>query len=41
MPITPTQLFSTLAHPDLPYAFQRLSRNGEQTVRALTDGLDV
>ena len=37
MPITPNELFSTLADPTRRAIFERLSRDGEQTVRALTD----
>jgi DNA-binding transcriptional ArsR family regulator len=37
MPITPNELFSTLADPTRRAIFERLSRDGEQTVRVLTD----
>jgi DNA-binding transcriptional ArsR family regulator len=36
MPITPSQLFSTLADPTRRALFERLSREGELTVRVLT-----
>jgi DNA-binding transcriptional ArsR family regulator len=41
MPITPNELFSTLADPTRRAIFERLSREGEQTVRALTDRAGV
>ena len=41
MPITPSELFSTLADPTRRAIFERLSREGEQTVRALTDRAGV
>jgi DNA-binding transcriptional ArsR family regulator len=41
MPVTPNQLFSTLADPTRRALFERLSRDGEQTVRALTDRAGV
>jgi len=41
MPTTPTELFSTLADPTRRALFERLSRDGEQTVRALTDRAGV
>jgi DNA-binding transcriptional ArsR family regulator len=41
MPITPNELFSTLADPTRRALFERLSRDGEQTVRALTDRAGV
>jgi DNA-binding transcriptional ArsR family regulator len=41
MPITPNELFSTLADPTRRAIFERLSRDGEQTVRALTDRAGV
>jgi DNA-binding transcriptional ArsR family regulator len=41
MPITPGELFSTLADPTRRAIFERLSREGEQTVRALTDQAGV
>ncbi len=41
MPITPSELFSTLADPTRRAIFERLSRDGEQTVRALTDRAGV
>ncbi|SRR5258708_2706124 len=37
MPATPNELFSTLSDPTRRGIFERLSRDGEQTVRALTD----
>jgi DNA-binding transcriptional ArsR family regulator len=39
--ITPNELFSTLADPTRRAIFERLSREGEQTVRALTDRAGV
>jgi DNA-binding transcriptional ArsR family regulator len=36
MPITPRELFSTLADPTRRALFERLSREGELTVRVLT-----
>jgi DNA-binding transcriptional ArsR family regulator len=41
MPITPDELFSALADPTRRAIFERLSRGGEQTVRALTDRAGV
>jgi DNA-binding transcriptional ArsR family regulator len=41
MPITPSELFNTLADPTRRAIFERLSRDGEQTVRALTDRAGV
>jgi DNA-binding transcriptional ArsR family regulator len=41
MPITPSELFSTLADPTRRAIFERLSREGAQTVRALTDRAGV
>ena len=41
MPTTPNELFSTLADPTRRGIFERLSRDGEQTVRALTDHAGV
>jgi DNA-binding transcriptional ArsR family regulator len=41
MPATPNQLFSALADPTRRAIFERLSRDGEQTVRALTDRAGV
>jgi DNA-binding transcriptional ArsR family regulator len=41
MPITPNELFSILADPTRRAIFERLSRDGEQTVRALTDRAGV
>jgi DNA-binding transcriptional ArsR family regulator len=41
MPVTPNELFSTLADPTRRAIFERLSREGEQTVRALTDRAGV
>jgi DNA-binding transcriptional ArsR family regulator len=41
MPITPNELFSTLADPTRRAIFERLCRDGEQTVRALTDRAGV
>ncbi|MGO8916295.1 MAG: ArsR/SmtB family transcription factor [Stellaceae bacterium] len=37
MPAAPDRLFKTLADPTRRAIFERLSRDGEQTVRALTD----
>jgi DNA-binding transcriptional ArsR family regulator len=37
MPVAPNELFSTLADPTRRAIFERLSRDGEQTVRVLTD----
>jgi DNA-binding transcriptional ArsR family regulator len=36
VPVTPDDLFSTLADPTRRGLFERLCRDGEQTVRALT-----
>ncbi|MGH6895279.1 MAG: ArsR/SmtB family transcription factor [Geminicoccaceae bacterium] len=41
MPATSNELFSTLADPTRRAIFERLSRDGEQTVRALTDRAGV
>jgi DNA-binding transcriptional ArsR family regulator len=41
MPRTANELFSTLADPTRRAIFERLSRDGEQTVRALTDRAGV
>jgi DNA-binding transcriptional ArsR family regulator len=41
MPITPNELFTALADPTRRAIFERLSRDGEQTVRALTDRAGV
>jgi DNA-binding transcriptional ArsR family regulator len=41
MSATPTELFSSLADPTRRAIFERLSREGEQTVRALTDRAGV
>jgi len=41
MPATAADLFSTLADPTRRAIFERLSRGGEQTVHALTDGSGV
>ena len=41
MPATANELFSTLADPTRRAIFERLSREGEQTVRALTDRAGV
>jgi DNA-binding transcriptional ArsR family regulator len=41
MPTTPNELFSTLADPTRRAIFERLCREGEQTVRALTDRAGV
>ena len=41
MPATPTELFSALADPTRRALFERLCRDGEQTVRALTDRAGV
>jgi DNA-binding transcriptional ArsR family regulator len=41
MPTTPNELFSTLADPTRRAIFERLRRDGEQTVRALTDRAGV
>jgi DNA-binding transcriptional ArsR family regulator len=38
---TPDELFSTLADPTRRAIFERLCRDGEQTVRALTDRAGV
>jgi DNA-binding transcriptional ArsR family regulator len=36
MPIAPTELFAALADPTRRAIFERLARDGEQTVRVLT-----
>ena len=36
MPIAPTELYSALADPTRRAIFERLARDGEQTVRVLT-----
>ena len=41
MRTTPTELFSALADPTRRTIFERLCRDGEQTVRALTDRAGV
>jgi DNA-binding transcriptional ArsR family regulator len=41
MPETPNELFSALADPTRRAIFERLCRDGEQTVRALTDRAGV
>ncbi|HET9983348.1 MAG TPA: metalloregulator ArsR/SmtB family transcription factor [Longimicrobiales bacterium] len=41
MVTTATQLFSTLGDPTRRAIFERLAREGEQTVRALTDRAGV
>jgi DNA-binding transcriptional ArsR family regulator len=41
MPATSNELFSTLADPTRRAIFERLCRDGEQTVRALTDRAGV
>src|SRR5260370_32243793 len=41
MPATPNELFNTLADPTRRAIFERLCRDGEQTVRALTDRAGV
>ena len=41
MPTTPNELFSTLADPTRRAIFERLCRDGAQTVRALTDRAGV
>ena len=41
MPVTTNELFSALADPTRRAIFERLSRDGEQTVRALTDRAGV
>jgi DNA-binding transcriptional ArsR family regulator len=41
MRAAPNQLFSTLADPTRRAIFERLCRDGEQTVRALTDRAGV
>jgi DNA-binding transcriptional ArsR family regulator len=41
MPTTPSEVFSTLADPTRRGIFERLCRDGEQTVRALTDRAGV
>jgi DNA-binding transcriptional ArsR family regulator len=37
MPITSTEIFTALADPTRRAIFERLARDGEQTVRVLTD----
>ena len=41
MPTAPDHLFKTLADPTRRAIFERLCRDGEQTVRALTDRAGV
>jgi len=41
MHIEPDNLFAALADPARRRIFERLSRDGEQTVRALTDGAGI
>jgi DNA-binding transcriptional ArsR family regulator len=41
MPTSASELFSTLADPTRRALFERLSRDGEQTVRALTEHAGV
>ena len=41
MPATPNELFTTLANPTRRAIFERLARDGEQTVRVLTGHSDV
>ena len=41
MPATPSELFSILADPTRRAIFERLMRDGEQTVRALTERAGV
>jgi DNA-binding transcriptional ArsR family regulator len=41
MPTTPSELFGALADPTRRAIFERLCRDGEQTVRALTDRAGV
>ncbi len=41
MPVTPNEIFSALADPTRRAIFERLTRDGEQTVRALTDRAGV
>jgi DNA-binding transcriptional ArsR family regulator len=41
MSATPNELFGTLADPTRRAIFERLCRDGEQTVRALTDRAGV
>ena len=41
MPVSTDKLFSTLADPTRRAIFERLCRDGEQTVRALTDRAGV
>ncbi len=41
MRVNPNQLFSTLADPTRRAIFERLARDGELTVRALTDRAGV
>ena len=41
MPATPNELFSTLADPTRRAIFERLCRDGEQTVRVLTSRAGV
>jgi DNA-binding transcriptional ArsR family regulator len=41
MPVAPDELFKTLADPTRRAIFEHLARDGEQTVRALTDRAGV
>src|SRR5262245_19276012 len=41
MAVAPNELFTALADPTRRTIFERLSRDGEQTVRALTDRAGV
>ena len=41
MPVTTNELFSALSDPTRRAIFEQLSREGEQTVRALTDRAGV
>jgi DNA-binding transcriptional ArsR family regulator len=41
MPVAPHEVFSALADPTRRALFERLSRDGAQTVRALTDQAGV
>ena len=41
MPTAPNKVFAALADPTRRAIFERLARNGEQTVRALTDKAGV
>jgi DNA-binding transcriptional ArsR family regulator len=41
MPIASTEIFAALANPTRRAIFERLARDGEQTVRVLTDHCSV